>query len=74
MERMGFIDAYVIGPENMASNIITPSIAIPAMVPISLLPVETLITTIIKKKVNRNSSMAALYGGNPSAGVVSPKN
>ena len=74
MDLMGFIDALVIGPANMASNKIIPPTAIPAIVPISLLPVETLITTIIKKNVKRNSKMAALYGGKPSAGVVSPKN
>ena len=56
----GFIDAFVIGPANMASRRITDPTAIAAIVPISLLPVETLIITTIKKKVSNNSKINAL--------------
>ena len=66
MERAGFIDAPVIGPANIASKPTTPPIAIPAMVPISLDPVETLIITNIKMKVKITSRikdcMAVLKG------------
>ena len=43
------------------------------IVPISLLTLDILVITTIKKKVNKNSRIVALYGGNPSADVVSPK-
>ena len=40
-ERIGFIDAPLIGPANIASNNTTPPIAIPANIPCSLLPLAT---------------------------------
>src|SRR5207253_6828357 len=41
-ERAGFIDAPQIGPANIASRATTAPIAVPAMIPFSCAPVETL--------------------------------
>jgi len=71
-ERIGFIEAFVIGPANMASNKITAPTAMAAIVPTSLLPVETFIITTIKKNVSMSSKTKALYGSNSSAGKVLP--
>ena len=51
-ERAGFIEAPEMGPAKSASNKTTAPIAIPAMMPCSLLPCETRRMTNIKKKVN----------------------
>jgi hypothetical protein len=71
MDRAGFIEAFVMGPANMASNNTTPPIAIPATTPISLLPVETFIITTIKKKVNKNSKIKARQTS--TVGIVAPR-
>ena len=42
MERLGFIDALVMWPANIASSKMTPPNAITGIVPISLLPLERL--------------------------------
>ena len=70
-DRIGFIDAFVSGPANMASSKITLPIAIPAIGPISLLPVETLIITTIKKKLRSNSITKTFKGA--IVGIVAPK-
>ena len=54
-ERAGFIDAPQILPANMASNPIIEPTAIPAVMPFSFAPVETLKITNISKKVRMNS-------------------
>ena len=41
-ERAGFIDAPVIGPAQSTDSPTTPPIALPAIIPFSILPVETL--------------------------------
>ncbi len=71
-DRAGFIEAFVIGPANMASNKTTAPIAIPAIIPVSLLPVDTLMITTIKKKVNNSSKTKALQTS--IVGIVAPKN
>jgi hypothetical protein len=70
-DRIGFIDAFVNGPANIASKRMTLPIAIPAIGPISLLPVETLIITTIKKKLNSNSIIKTFIGS--MEGIVAPK-
>ena len=70
-ERMGFIDAFVNGPANMASKRITLPTAIPAIGPISLLPVDTFIMTTIKKKLRSNSMINTFKGS--IVGMVAPK-
>ena len=71
-ERAGFIEAFVIGPANKASNKTTLPTAIPAMIPTSLLPVDTLIITTIKKNVSSNSKTKARQTS--TVGIVDPKN
>ena len=70
-ERIGFIEAFVKGPANIASKRITLPIAIPAMGPISLLPVDTLIMTTIKKKLSSSSIIKTFEGS--IVGRVAPK-
>jgi hypothetical protein len=70
-ERIGFIEAFVRGPANIASKRITLPTAIPAIGPISLLPVETLIITTIKKKLSSNSIIKTFNGS--MVGSVAPK-
>ena len=69
-ERAGFIDALVMGPAKSASNNTTDPIAIPAIIHISLIPVETLIITTIKKNVSINSNTKARQIS--TEGIVAP--
>ena len=69
-ERAGFIEALVMGPAKSASNRTTDPIAIPAIIPISLLPVETLIITTIRKNVRINSNTKARHTS--TEGIVAP--
>ena len=48
--------------------------AIPAITPTSLLPVDTLIITNMSKKVSKNSIMKVCMGLKFSTGMVLPKN
>ena len=63
---MGFIDAPLIGPANMASNKTTLPIANPANIPCSFEPVATFKITNIKKKLrmisNKKDCMASPDG------------
>ena len=68
----GFIDELVMGPAKTASSKIMLPTAIPAIIPTSLLPVEILIMTTIKKKANNISMTKA----RPRSieGIVEPNN
>lgn len=48
-ERAGFIDAPQMGPANIASNNTVVPIAMPASVPVSFEPCDTLMITSIRK-------------------------
>ena len=56
-ERAGFIDAPEIGPANIASSPMTDPTAMPAVIPFSFAPVETLRITHIRMKVRTVSRM-----------------
>ena len=71
MERAGFIEAPVIGPANIASRPMTPPMAIPAVMPFSLAPVETLRITYIKIPVRMTSKKKDCQAG--PAGKVEPR-
>ena len=54
-ERTGFMDAPQTGPANMASSPTVPPMAMAAVIPFSLDPVETLNMTITRMAVRINS-------------------
>ena len=57
IDLAGFIDAPQIGPANIASSPITDPMAIPAVIPFSLAPVDTLRMTSMRMKVSTISRM-----------------
>ena len=65
------MEAFVIGPANIASKSTTAPIAIPAIIPISLLPVETFIITTIRKNVSSSSKTKARQTS--TVAIVAPK-
>src|SRR5207249_5699854 len=69
-ERAGFIDAPEIGPANNASKPITAPTAMPAVIPFSRAPVETLRITNMSNAVRIISSTNDCIA--ESAGTVAP--
>jgi hypothetical protein len=59
------------GPANIASNAITAPTAIPAVIPFSFAPVDTLRMTNASKNVSTNSSTNDWAAG--PAGIVVPR-
>ena len=57
MDRAGFIDAPQMGHANIASSAITEPTTMPAVMPRSFDPVETLRMTNIRMAVRTNSKM-----------------
>jgi len=70
MDRAGFIEAPEIGPANNASKATTLPITIPAVIPCSFAPVETLIIVSMSIKVRIISKIKAC--SRPYAGSVAP--
>src|SRR5438477_1540584 len=68
-DRAGFIDAPQIGPANIASSPITAPTTIPAVMPFSAAPVDTLRITNIKVAV-RISSRTNDWIADPAGTVV----
>src|ERR1051326_1484183 len=69
-ERTGFIDAPLIGPAKIASRAITAPTAIPAVIPFSFAPVDTLRIVSIRKKVSSASRTKDCHS--EPAGMVAP--
>ena len=70
-DRAGFIEAPQMGPANMASRAITDPMAIPAVIPFSFAPVETLKITSIRRNVSTTSRVKDCIAG--PAGKVAPR-
>src|SRR6266446_5104592 len=70
-ERAGFIDAPEIGPAKSASSAMTDPTAIPAVIPRSLAPTETLRITNVNRAVRMISRINDCSAG--PAGAVAPK-
>ena len=70
-ERAGFIEAPQAGPANIASSAMTPPIAMPAVMPFSFAPVDTLKIVIIRMAVSTSSSTKLCIS--EPAGSVAPR-